>query len=559
MTRAESSANTDAISHGPQSDGSTRSGSAIYRYLAYALLLLIIVFFGFIRYRLRAMPLERDEGEYAYGGQLILQGFPLYDLVYTVKLPGTHAAYAVLLALFGQSQSRIHVGLIFVNAATTLLIFLLSTRWFGHFAGLVAAATYALLSTGSSVTGFAAHATHFVVLFALAGACLLLKAVESDTKWLLFCSGLLFGIAFLMKQPGICFLLWAIVHLVWTKLKREVPWNRLAPQIAPILLGGMLPFALTCLLIWRSGAFQRFWFWTFSYAREYGTNVKLSEGLTFLKHGSTHAMGPNVWLWVFALLGLTTFLWSARARAHAFAVISFVLFSFLALSAGLYFRPHYFILFLPAASILVGLAVSCATETLQKWKQSPVLSAIPAFLFVLAFYTAVYHQRAFFFEMNAVQACENTYWPNPFPEILEISNYINRTAPESAEIAVIGSEPEVYFYTHRRSATGYIYTYPLLEPQRYAVTMQKEMEAEIERSRPEIIVLVNNPISWVAWSDVASPDEILAWAIGYLRQHYDVVGLAETDATNTKYYWGIEARDHRPSSQNQIYVLKRKS
>jgi 4-amino-4-deoxy-L-arabinose transferase-like glycosyltransferase len=504
------------------------------------------------------MPLERDEGEYAYGGQLILQGVPLYDLVYTVKLPGTHAAYAVLLALLGQSQGRIHVGLIFVNAATTLLVFLLSSRWFGHFAGLVAAATYALLSTGSSVDGFAAHATHFVILFALAGGWVLLKAVEADKKWLLFCSGLLFGIAFLMKQPGICFLFWAIVYLVWTKLKRPAPWISLAKQSAAILVGGILPFALICLLVWHSGTFQKFWFWMFLYAREYGTNVKLPEGLRFLGHSSTQVIAPAVWVWVIALVGLTTFLWSARARAHAFAVISFVLFSFLALSAGLYFRLHYFILFLPAASILVGLAVSCATEALQRWKQSPVLSAIPTFLFVLAFYTAVYHQRTFFFKMNAVQACEKTYWPNPFPEILEISNYINRTAPETAEIAVIGSEPELYFYTHRRSATGYIYTYPLLEPQKYAVTMQKEMEAEIERSRPEIIVLVNNPISWVAWSDVASPNEILAWANKYLGQHYEVVGLAETDETATKYYWGGEARDHRPSSQSQVYVLRRK-
>lgn len=554
MTRTQASASTDKATH---SEVYRRPSSSLSRYLCYALLLLTIVFFGFIRYRLRAMPLERDEGEYAYGGQLILQGVPLYDLVYTVKLPGTHAAYAVLLALLGQSQGRIHVGLIFVNAATTLLVFLLATRWFGHFAGLVAAATYALLSTSSSVDGFAAHATHFVVLFALAGTMLLLKAVESDKRWLLFCSGLLFGIAFLMKQPGVCFLFWAVVYLVWTKLKRSLPSISLARQIATILLGGILPFALTCLLIWRSGAFQKFWFWTFSYAREYGTNVKLSEGLRFLGRSSTRVVAPAVWVWVVALVGLTTFLWSARARARAFPVVSFVLFSFLALSAGLYFRPHYFILFLPAASILAGLAVSCATEALQK--QSPVLSAIPAFLFVLALYTAVYHQRAFFFEMNAVQACEKTYWPNPFPEILEISNYINRTAPESAEIAVIGSEPELYFYTHRRSATGYIYTYPLLEPQKYAVTMQKEMEAEIEKARPEIIVLVDNPLTWEAWSNMASPDEILAWANRYLGQHYEVVGLAETDETTTKYYWGAEARDRRPSSQSQVYVLKRKS
>lgn len=539
-----------------QSDVSLPPGPSRSRYLYYALLLLILVFFGLIRYRLRAMPLERDEGEYAYGGQLILQGLPLYDFVYTMKLPGTHAAYAVLLALLGQSQGRIHVGLIFINAAATLLIFLLCAKCFGHFTGLIAAAAYALLSTGSSVTGFAAHATHFVVLFALAGVWVLLQAVASDKNYLFFCSGLMFGLAFLMKQPGICFLLWAVVYLVWLKLKSPLSWNRLAVQLAAILFGGIVPFVVTCLLIWRSGAFQRFWFWTFAYAREYGTNVKLSEGLAFFIQDSTRAMKPAAWVWFVALVGLTTFFWSARARVQAFPLTFFVLCSFLALSAGLHFRPHYYILLLPAASILAGLAVSCGTESLQKWTHSPVLSAIPVFLFVLAFYTAVYHQRALFFEMNAVEACEKTYSPNPFPQMLEISNYINKTAPENAEIAVIGSEPEVFFYTRRRSATGHIYTYPLLEQQRYAVAMQKEMETEIEQSRPEIIVFVNNVPSWA--DRPASPGQIFAWATAYLGQNYDVVGLAETNEKITKYYWGADARDHRSNSQNQVYVLRRR-
>lgn len=503
------------------------------------------------------MPLERDEGEYAYGGQLILQGFPLYDHLYTVKLPGTHAAYAVMLALLGQSQGRIHVGLIFVNAATALLVFFLCTRWFGNLAAIVAAASYSLLSTASSVDGFAAHATHFVILFALAGVLVLLRGVDSDKKWLFFSSGLLFGIACLMKQPAICFLLWAIAYLVWRKLKRSLPLNSLAAQIGAVLLGGILPFALTCHLVWHSGTFQKFWFWTFSYAREYGSNVKLSEGLMFFLRDSTSAMQPTAWVWVIALVGLTTFLWSPRARAQAFPVMSFFVLSFLALSAGLHFRPHYYILLLPAASILAGLAVSCATGALQKWKPSSGLSTIPCFLFVLAFYTAVYHQRAFFFQMNAVEACEATYWPNPFPEILEISNYIDKTASENAQIAVIGSEPEVYFYTHRRSATGYVYTYPLLEPQKYAGTMQKEMEAEIEKSRPEIIVFVDNPHSWT--ERPASPDQIFAWAAAYLGQYYDVVGLAERDEAGIEYYWGSEARNHHTNSQNQVYVLKRRS
>jgi hypothetical protein len=53
------------------------------KYYAYAFLLLAVVFFAAVRFRLRTMPLERDEGEYAYSGQLMLQGIPPYKLAYT--------------------------------------------------------------------------------------------------------------------------------------------------------------------------------------------------------------------------------------------------------------------------------------------------------------------------------------------------------------------------------------------------------------------------------------------------------------------------------------------
>jgi hypothetical protein len=43
-----------------------------------------------------------------------------------------------------------------------------------------------------------------------------------------------------------------------------------------------------------------------------------------------------------------------------------------------------------------------------------------------------------------------------------------------ARIADLGSEPEIYFYAHLHSATGYIYTYGLMDEQKYAWTMQRE-------------------------------------------------------------------------------------
>ena len=67
---------------------------------------LAIIVFGVtvaIRIRLLGMPLERDEGEYAYAGQLMLQGIPPYKLAYNMKFPGTYAAYAAIMSVFGQT------------------------------------------------------------------------------------------------------------------------------------------------------------------------------------------------------------------------------------------------------------------------------------------------------------------------------------------------------------------------------------------------------------------------------------------------------------------------
>ena len=133
-------------------------------WLRYAVLALVIVCAGLIRLRVASVPLERDEGEYAYAGQLILQGVPPYQLVYNMKFPGTYYAYSLILALFGQTPWGIHVGLLLVNAATTLLLFFLARRVTGERVALVAAAAFSVLSLDRWIMGVFAHATHFVIL-----------------------------------------------------------------------------------------------------------------------------------------------------------------------------------------------------------------------------------------------------------------------------------------------------------------------------------------------------------------------------------------------------------
>src|SRR5258708_26235856 len=127
------------------------------RWVAFTVVGLVILLVAGIRWRVREMPLERDEGEYAYAGQLILQGIPPYQLAYNMKLPGTYVAYAAILRTFGETAAGIHVGLMVVNGLTTVMVFFLARRLYGDLAAATAAAGFALLSTRERRLGLAWH------------------------------------------------------------------------------------------------------------------------------------------------------------------------------------------------------------------------------------------------------------------------------------------------------------------------------------------------------------------------------------------------------------------
>src|SRR5271165_132091 len=527
--------------------------------VCWVLLGIVILFFSLIRVRLLNMPLERDEGEYAYAGQLILQGIPPYQLAYNMKLPGTYLTYAVIMAIFGQSPAGIHMGLLFTNAATVVLVFLLGERLFGPATGLIAGSAYTLLSTNEGVLGFAGHATHFVVLAAVGGILILLKAVDEKRAILYFSSGFLLGLAFVLKQPGLFFAFFGGFFLVLSEWLGARDWRGLARSAAAYCAGVALPFLLTCAVLFFAGALGKMWFWTFSYASRYAALTSLSEGRDNLFLFGWRAVEPAPALWILAAVGMAAIAWDSRTRRHGAFLISFLLFSCAAVCPGFYFRPHYFILVLPAICLLVGVAVtSAATELYRRFPNNRTVAGVPALVFLAIMMFSILGQSEDFFRLDPVAVCREIYGSSPFPEAQVISEYLRRQTAPDARIAVMGSEPEIYFYTRRHSATGYIYTYPLLEDQSYALDMQKEMAKEVESNHPEYLVIVNVTSSWMSPSQ-GSNTFIFDRMQKYADDNYDMVGVAADILPQTRYVWGDAAKSYQVHSSAFIHVLKRKN
>ncbi len=502
-----------------------------------------------IRIRLLGIPLERDEGEYAYAGQLILQGIPPYKLAYNMKFPGTYAAYALIMSIFGQTIQAIHVGLLLVNAATMVVIFFIGQRLFGLPEGVAAATTYGVISLSPSVLGLAAHASQFAMLPVLGGTLLLLNPSGQRGFGRVFASGVLFGIGVLMKQPAAPFILFGAASILWNDIRRRAAFKTIALRISIFSAGAIIPFALTCLILWQAGVFEKFWFWTVKYAAQYGTLVPLNAAPPIFAVMAAGVIRSGWALWVLGGIGVAGGLWNRRSRSGAVFLSGLLALSLLALSAGFYFREHYFIFILPAVSLFCGVAIGMLSDFVAS--RSRLLRFTPVLLFCVALSQPILAARQFYFEVSAPEACRIAYGSNPFPESVKIAEYLRDHSSPSDTIAILGSEPQIYFYSRRHSTTGYIYTYPLMEAQSYARRMQEEMISEIEVARPRYLISVAIDVSWFRRS--SSEQLIFTWANEYLSQYYKLVGFVNTlSASRTDYYF-----EQLPTSEPELgsYIL----
>src|SRR6188508_1903744 len=84
-------------------------------------LIVALAVLGLVRWQFLDTPLERDEGEFAYGAQRILAGDVPYVSFHAMKLPGIYLAYAATMLLFGETAWGIHLGLLLVNLASVVL------------------------------------------------------------------------------------------------------------------------------------------------------------------------------------------------------------------------------------------------------------------------------------------------------------------------------------------------------------------------------------------------------------------------------------------------------
>jgi hypothetical protein len=497
---------------------------------------ILILIFALIRIRLSGIALERDEGEYAYFGAEILKGTVPFKVAFSLKLPGTSVMYALIILFFGKTAAGIHSGLLLFNSATILFLYLGFRKIFNSPIALFTAGVYGIMSISYTVLGFAAHATHFISFFVSLGIFFTAKFYKTSKPVHVFLAGIMFGMSFLMKQQAIFFILFGIAALLLPFLNLKTINKK---SIASVTLiygsGALLPYGLTLLILLLSGAFDNFWFWTVEYAGKYVSEVPLKNALGNFVLSFMPMWAEFSFFWIFFVLGLIALFltkWSIQQKLFA---LLFAVFSFLSICPGLFFRDQYFISFLPAVGLLGAICLEYVNSLLKRLIKTEMISFLPVLVFLLISLSAVSGDRPYYLEESPDQISRAIYETNPFPESIQVAKYIKKNSSPSDKIAILGSEPQILFYADRKSATSYLYCYPLLEKQEHNIEMQQKMISEIENCKPKFLVLCDIDLSWLPRPD--SPMNIFGWFERYANNNYVLTGAVIIDSSQTYYFW----------------------
>src|SRR5207237_5483442 len=121
---------------------------------------------------------------------------------------------------------------------------------------------------------------------------------------------------------------------------------------------------------------------------------------------------------------------------------------------------------LPAVALFAGIAINSISSVLRR--QITRVRFFPVLLLASCAVFLVPAQRDLFFLLSPIEASHTIYAGNPFSETIKVAEYVRDHTDPSDTIAVVGSEPNIYFYSHGHTVTGCIYHYLLMDAQSYA-------------------------------------------------------------------------------------------
>lgn len=472
-------------------------------------ILAVVAVSALLRLGMAAIPLERDEGEYAYIAREWRRGAVPYRDAFNQKPPGVFLAYRMLFALDIESVEGIHWMAHAWLAGALVPLVLLGRRVGGLAVGAAAGLGAAVLAMDSSVLGNAGNAELFALLPLSLGVYV---AWRDGGPAAAFVAGLCGGVALCMKHVSLPVVLWPIGWLA----VRPRPLGRAAlPRALAFTAGVGGVLAAVAVYLYLRGAGWEAWDAVVAHNLAYASRVPLAHYRFTLAMGGW-PVAVTQWPWWVAA-GAGAIVMSRAERRALWPIAAWLVAAGLATSAGGYFRPHYFMYLVPPVALLGASGLGALARRVAG--ERPAARALIAVLGVAVAAWPVVVHGSYFRARSPELASRELYPFQPFAESSLAADWIRQRSTDDETVFVYGSEPQIPFYAGRRSVSRYIILYPLYSGVPDAGERQAEVVAELERL-PRVVVVVLNTAS--LGPEPLAPRLLETRLREMLRRHYDL-------------------------------------
>jgi hypothetical protein len=485
----------------------------------FALFWLAVLFLA-LRWNNYAAPLDRDEGEYAYAAQLLVQGIPPYDHAFIQKPPAVFYSYALSSLFLPDAfwSPRILADL-FVALATLLLGFVARLEFGeGYALPAMSLATPMILLPGLELAG--ANVEIFMLLPMMATVaiyCFSRKNGNKNSHW--FAAGFLVGVTLLYKytaMPVLAFVFIAWLFELWQQGgKAKSIFCALTCSVAGGALAGVL--GLGYFLLHDGG--KTFWECTVAFNRYYAGTDNFSLGYFWSR---CEDFFGNWWI-----LFLIPWAILLQPRPRLWFWLGIFVCAIVSANGSCY--GHYYAIMMPFWALLC--AVGLRNLALRLGRERAGLATGLITILVVAL---VLRPDMRWMVCSGREFAQEKMQAYPFFEAQLLANEVIQRSSPNDFVYVAGSEPEIYNYAQRFSSTRFITTYALMIPTPLASHYQDEASHDLQSRPPKLIVFAQSGAGWLR--QAATPPEFQNFIGGFLHQNYGLVG-GYVKASQQESYW----------------------
>lgn len=456
-------------------------------------------------------PFERDEGEYAYGAQVLLSGGLPYRDSFTLKPPMIIYTYVLGQIIDYDTVWPPRILRIVFILGIIILTGLIIRKEYDENIGIASMYIITPMLSFPYLASLAANTEIFMLLPLMGTVALFIFNHEKKNVPFssLFFGGFL-GIMTLLYKPiaflPLIFLFSVWLFNIWQKNKNL---NKVFKSIFSITLGVICSFLLFLGYFLIKDGGKSFIENVIIYNSYYINSVNTFTPIVFRQL----LIFWNNWF----LLCILFLIYPLLRPKNWWLYLSLFFSSFLMIfKSNLY---HYYIILIPFWALIISGSIYSISNYFDKKVENN--KTIPIFTVLLVISMIIAVQIQFLKNPNEI-----SFWiygtGNPFIESKIIAQKISEITTKNDRIFIAGSEPQILFYANRISISRFVITYPFIIQSPMQSIYKKETIDAIKQKPPKVIVVSQREES--GFVNEPDPATFKNFIFTLLKEQYQLIG-----------------------------------